>query len=175
MVETDSAGARDTASARLLDPELRVQHARDLAWRALNRRDRTVAELARLLAGKRVEPAVIDEVVGELIEQGYLDDVRFARHFAEDRRRLDAWGTERIERRLKALGIDADALAGALEAQPHEDELEAAVTLLRRRFPEPPSTPRDCERALGVLVRKGYELELAHDALRRHANTRELD
>ena len=47
--------------------------------------------------------------------------------------------------------------------------MEAALALLRRRFPDPPATPRDCERALGVLVRKGYELELAHDAIRRHA------
>ena len=30
---------------RALDPETRLQHARDLAWRALNRRDHTVAEL----------------------------------------------------------------------------------------------------------------------------------
>jgi regulatory protein len=175
MVETDSEGARNTAGARLLDPEMRVQHARDLAWRALNRRERTVAEMARLLAGKRVEPAVIDEVVGELIEQGYLDDTSYAHRFAEDRRRLDGWGSERIERRLRALGVQADVLAGALGAQDHTEELDAAVALLRRRFPEPPATPRDCERALGVLIRKGYQLELAHDALRRHANVDELE
>jgi regulatory protein len=175
MVETDTEGARDTAGARLLDPEMRAQYARDLAWRALNRRERTVAEMARLLAGKRVEPAVIDEVVGELIEQGYLDDVSYAQRFAEDRRRLDGWGAERIERRLRSLGVPPDALAAALGAQEHADELEAAVALLRRRFPVPPATPRDCERALGVLVRKGYELELAHDALRRHAGADELE
>jgi regulatory protein len=175
MVQTDRDGARDTAGARLFDPEMRVQHARDLAWKALNRRERTVAEMARLLAGKRVEPAVIDEVVGELIDQGYLDDASFAQRFAEDRRRLDGWGAERIERRLHALGIHPDALTSALGAQSHAEELEAAVALLRRRFPIPPSTPRDCERALGMLVRKGYELELAHDALRRHADVRDLD
>ena len=39
----------------------------------------------------------------------------------------------------------------------------------RRRFPSRRQTPRERDRALGVLVRKGYELELAHDALRRHA------
>jgi regulatory protein len=175
MVLPDSDGARDTAGSRLLDPEMRVQHGRDLAWRALNRRDRTVAEMARLLAGKRVEPVVIDEVVGELIEQGYLDDARYAQRFAEDRRRLDGWGAERIERRLRSLGVDADSLDAAIGSQDHADELEAAVALLRRRFPAPPSTPRDCERALGMLVRKGYELELAHDALRRHADVRELE
>jgi len=154
---------------RSLDPEVRLQHARDVAWTALNRRDHTVAELARVLARKRVEPAVIDAVVGELCEQGYLDDARFAQRFADDRRRLDGWGAERIEQRLRAVGVDAELIAAAVFRQGHEAELEAAVALLRRRFPDPPATPRDCERALGVLVRKGYELELAHDAIRRHA------
>jgi regulatory protein len=159
---------------RALDPEVRLQHARDLAWGALNRRDHTVAEIARALARKRVEPAVIDSVVGELCEQGYLDDARFAQRFAEDRRRLDGWGAERIERRLRELGIDGDLIAAAVECQDANDELTAALALLQRRFPEPPATPRDCERALGMLIRKGYELELAYDAIRRHVGATEL-
>jgi regulatory protein len=160
---------------RSSDPEVRLQHAREIAWHALNRRDHTAAEIARALARKRVEPAVIDAVVGELCEQGYLDDARFAQRFAEDRRRLDGWGAERIERRLLALGIDRELVAAAVGCQGADEELEAAVALLRRRFPDPPATPRDCERALGMLVRKGYELELAHDAIRRHAGASAFD
>jgi regulatory protein len=160
---------REDRGGRALDPEERLQHARDLAWRALNQRDRTVAELARTLAAKRVEAAAIEVVVGELLEQGYLDDERYARRFADDRRRLDGWGAERIERRLRALGVDDALIAAAVAEQGPNQELEAALALLRRRFPEPPATPRELERALGMLVRKGYELELAHDALRRHA------
>ncbi len=156
-------------TVRLEDPELRLQHARDLAWKALNRRERTVAEMARLLAAKRVEPSAIDAVVGELREQGYLDDESYARRFAEDRRRLDDWGAERIERKLMSLGVDRDLVAAAVGEQDHEGELGAALELLARRFPQPPETLRDRDRALGMLVRKGYGLELAHDALRRHA------
>jgi regulatory protein len=154
---------------RLVDPELRLQHARDLAWRALDRRERTVAELARVLASKRVEPAAIETVVGELLEQGYLDDARYAQRFAEDRRRLDGWGADRIERRLQALGVDRDVIAAAVGEQDAAGELDAALAILARRFPAPPETPRERDRALGVLLRKGYDLELAHDALRRHA------
>ena len=156
-------------TVRLEDPEARLQHARDLAWRALNRRERTVTEMARLLAGKRVEPAAIETVVGELHEQGYLDDASYAQRFAEDRRRLDAWGPDRIERKLLSLGIDRELIAAALGDRGPEDELGAARALLARRFPGPPQTPRERDRALGMLVRKGYDLELAYDALRAHA------
>ena len=156
-------------TVRLEDPEARLQHARDVAWAALNRRERTVTEMARLLAAKRVEPPAIEIVVAELCEQGYLDDASYAQRFAEDRRRLDAWGADRIERKLLSLGIDRELIAAAVGEQGHEGELEAALEILARRFPEPPQTPRDRDRALGVLVRKGYDLELAYDALRRHA------
>ena len=68
-----------------------------------------------------------------------------------------------------SLGVDRELVAAAVGEQDGAAELDAAVALLARRFPSPPATPRECERALGVLVRKGYDLELAHDALRRHA------
>ncbi|HEY8638089.1 MAG TPA: RecX family transcriptional regulator, partial [Solirubrobacteraceae bacterium] len=86
--------------------------------------------------------------------------------FTEDRRALDGWGTDRIERRLLEVGVDRAEIAAALAQRDAGSELEAAVELLRRRFPAPPADERDRERALGLLVRKGYELELAYDAVR---------
>ena len=140
--------------------------ALDLAFRYLGPRDRTVAETRRYLEGKRVDPAAITAAVAELAEQGYLDDARYAQRFAEDRRRLDAWGAERIERRLVALGVPPEHVASAVGAGDDHDELSAAVELLRRRIGRPPETDRDRERALGLLARRGYELELAYDAVR---------
>jgi regulatory protein len=144
-----------------------LQHARELAWAALNRRERTEAELRWLLTGKRAHPDAIEEVLAELLEQGYLDDASYARRFAEDRRRLDAWGSERIERRLLAAGVAPEHIATALADG--GDELEAALALLRRRVPQPPETLLERDRALGMLLRKGYERELAYDAVRLHA------
>jgi regulatory protein len=146
--------------------EDRLQHALDLAYRYLGHRDRTVAEVRARLEAKDVEPPLVDEAVEELSRQGYLDDARYARRFVEDRRTIDAWGAERIERRLLAVGVDPVLIASALQERGAGDELEAAVAVLRRRFPRAPSDDRDRERALGVLVRKGYDLELAYDAVR---------
>jgi regulatory protein len=140
--------------------------ALDLAYRYLGQRDRTVAEMRRYLEGKRVDPAAITTTVAELREQGYLDDARYAHRFAEDRRALDDWGAERIERKLLAVGVDPDLVEAALAQQASEDELAAAVALLRRRFPTPPANDRERNRALGVLLRKGYESGLAHEAVR---------
>lgn len=104
--------------------------------------------------------------MAELIEQGYLDDARFARRFAEDRRNLDGWGQERIERTLLDAGVDPDLIVTALGSRDAEDELDAAVTVLRGRLRVAPSDERERQRALALLVRRGYELELAYDAVR---------
>jgi len=157
------------AGERRGDPAERLEHARAVAWRALDRRDRTELELRGILADKRVAPEDANVVLGELLEGGFVDDASFAVRFAEDRRRLDAWGSERIARRLRELGVGAQHIAAAIGDQEPGDELEAALALLRRRVPTVPSTPRERDRALGMLVRKGYELELAYDALRRYA------
>jgi regulatory protein len=144
----------------------RLQHALDLAFRYLGHRDRTVFEVRERLCAEGIEPAIVDDAIDELHHLGYLDDARYAQRFAEDRRTIDAWGAERIERRLLALGVDAELIAGALGEQGAGEELEVALAVLRRRFAQPPAHDRDRDRALGLLVRKGYELELAYDAVR---------
>jgi regulatory protein len=154
--------------------EARLQRALDIGYRHLAKRDRTEGELRRQLAAKDVDEASIDGAVAALVDQGYLDDARYARLFAEDRRRLDDWGPERIERRLLALGIDAVLVAAALADRDAAGELDAAVALLRRRFGSAiPAGDRERERALGMLARKGYDLELAYDAVRTFCDGRE--
>jgi regulatory protein len=155
-----------------------LEGALQKAYRYLGHRDRTVAELRKYLIGKGVAADLAEEAIEELVAQRYVDDARFARQFAEDRRRLDSWGSERIERRLRELGVGREDVAAALlslaesgeSKDPADDGLEsemgAAVAFLRRRFPAPPETDRDRDRALGMLVRRGYDLELAYDAIR---------
>jgi regulatory protein len=147
-------------------PQTHLEHALDVCYRFLGHRDRTVAEMRRHLEAKRTEPAAIDGAIAELQELGYLDDERFARRYAEDRRTLDAWGPDRIERKLVAAGVAPDLIAGALADRKAADELDAALAVLRRRFPAAPTSDRERERALGLLVRKGYDLELSYDAVR---------
>lgn len=141
----------------------------DLAFRFLGHRDRTVAEVRRHLLKKGVAEDAIDDAVRELSEQGYLDDARFAIRFTEDRVTLDGWGSDRIERRLVELGVEREHIGAALRGRDFGTEVDAAVALLQRRWREPPATDRDRDRALGFLVRKGYDLEIAYDAIREHS------
>jgi len=145
------------------------ERAIDLAYRAISARDRTVAELRTLLERKRVEPQAIAAAVAELGQAGYLDDARYARRFAEDKRSLERWGRERIARDLRRRGIQPDLVEAVVAGQDRDAELETALVLLDHRLPEPPADDRERDRAWRLLIRRGYEPELAYEAVRIHA------
>ena len=140
--------------------------ALELAYCQLGRRDRSEAEVRRHLARRGLDRALVDTAVARLREQGYLDDGRFARRFAADRRTLDGWGAGRIEAALRAAGVPPEHVAAACGERGDEEELAAAVALLRRRVTLPPGDDRERQRALALLVRRGYELEIAYAAVR---------
>jgi regulatory protein len=143
------------------------ERALQLAYRAVGQRDRTVAELRTYLERKRAEPEDIAAAVTELRQAGLLDDERYARRFAEDKRELDSWGGERIARELQRRGVAPDLIEVVVADRGREAELETALVLLARRVP-PPSDDRERNRAWTLLIRRGYEAELAYEAVRRH-------
>jgi regulatory protein len=173
--------------ADLAAREQALQRALDLSYAFINRRERTVAEVRSQLERKGASETDADAAVETLIEQHLVDDERFAQLFVSDKRELERWGVERIRRGLSARGIDRALAEQTLAATPeavgdanldppraeHCDgrggELARALELLRRRFPDPPQERRDRDRALGMLLRKGYEHELAIDALNAYA------
>jgi regulatory protein len=144
------------------------ERALRLAYRAAGQRERTVAELRTCLERKRVEPEAIDDAVDELTEAGLLDDARYAQAFADDKRDLDRWGSERIARELHRRGIAPDVIESALSDRSRDAELESALVLLAQRVPSL-SDDRERDRAWRLLIRRGYEVELAYEAVRRHA------
>jgi regulatory protein len=151
---------------------MNLEAALALAYAYLSRRERTVREMREHLLRRGADEEVADAVRLELTEQGYLDDARFAHLFVQDKRDLAGWGAGRIHRALLDRGVDRELVDSALardDGGAGSGELGRALALLVRRFPGSLSTPRDRERALGVLLRKGYSYELAIDALAEHA------
>lgn len=101
-------------------------------------------------------------------ERSYVDDAGYARRYAEDRRALDGWGPERIRARLEQVGVEDHLIEQALGVRDADDELEAATALLARRVrPGGPGDARARDRAVGLLLRRGFESELAYTAVRR--------
>ena len=107
----------------------------------------------------------------ELERTHVLDDARYAERFTEDHRSLLGWGPERIEQDLLRRGIPPELIEPALAQRSREDELTAACGVLSQRFSAPLEDDRARNRAWQLLVRRGYDAELAYDAVRTYART----
>jgi regulatory protein len=161
----------------VIDTDAGLEQALATAYRYLNRRERTRAEMRAHLEGKGIGSRDVERSIGALVEQGQLGDSRFARLFVQDKRELDDWGSDRIRQVLISRGIDPDVVEEALteHEQVAGDELDRALALLHRRFPLPPRDRRERDRALGVLLRKGFEPEVALDAIAAHTKDPDWD
>jgi regulatory protein len=162
------------AAAAAASAEERLQKALALAFAYLNRRERTVGEMERYLERKGIGDETAAAALQLLLQDRYLDDSRYALMYVHDKRELDGWGSDRIRRELSSRGLERELIDEALirdeaERGDGKTEFDRALALLRRRFPSPPVQRRDRDRALGMLIRKGFDGDLAADALSAHA------
>jgi len=136
-----------------------------LALTALSHKERSVAELGRWLGERGVAAEEAEEALAHLIEVGAVDDARFAARYAEDKRELSGWGSERIRAALLERGVGRADVEAAIGLDDEVTEVERAVALVRDRGTEL-GDERARSRALGLLARRGYGSEVAYEAIR---------
>jgi regulatory protein len=147
-------------------PGDQLEEALARCYRHLGQREHSTAELRRRLQRARLPAEAVEQALATVTEQGYLDDARYTRLLVEDRRRIDGWGSERIRARLEAAGVARELIEAALADTDGSGELVAATALLERRCPGPYGDDRERQRAFGILVRMGYDSDVAYDAIR---------
>lgn len=136
------------------------------ALRAIGRKERTEAEMRSWLADREYDEAEIDRVLDYLIENLAVNDARYANEFTADKRQLSGWGRDRIEANLIRRGIPGELISTALDQDDGESEVDRATRVLIDRQ-APLSDPKDRQRAMGLLVRRGFSAEDAYAAIRR--------
>lgn len=137
----------------------------EAALGALDRKERTAHELALWLKGRGFAMDEIEAALRRLFETEVLDDERFARRYAEDKRELSGWGPERIREALLDRGVPIDTIESVLALDSHGDQLDRAREILIRRA-RPLDDEADRQRALEYLARRGYDYEIAYQAVR---------
>ena len=92
----------------------------------LARRPYSVAELRRALERRFGPDTAIPEAIARLRELGYLDDKKFAEHYASSLARNRAFGRFRIRRKLKAKLVNYKFIEPAIK-QAFEETDEALL------------------------------------------------
>lgn len=166
-----SRGRRKRAKPAQLAFSEPEPHARalELAFKIVSQREYTAKQLGEKLSKRGCEPAEVRGAIAELTRQGFVDDARYAKVFAEDKRRLQGWGARRIRLELGRAGVSREVVDGVFADDEAEldapSELEAALEALRRKRPDL-SDPKVKQRMAGMLARRGIASSTVFAALR---------
>jgi regulatory protein len=139
--------------------------AYELALKALAAKERTEAEITAWLRDRGAEDSATADAIARLIEEGAIDDERFALRYAEDKRELAGWGPKRIRDALDARGVDPRVIEKAVDAEGPQDVLNRAIGVLQSTDASV-DDDEGRQRALALLARRGFPLETAYEAVR---------
>jgi regulatory protein len=141
----------------------------------LARRPYSVAELRQALQRKFGSTAKVREAVARLRELGYLDDRKFAEHYATSLVQNRAFGRSRVRHELKAKLVDYRQIDPALE-QAYQDaderELLARTMEMKLRTLRLPLTAPKLASLCRSLLRRGFRADDIIKAVRARAELR---
>ena len=106
-------------------------------------------------------------VLAALVEEKYVDDVRYAGAFAWEKAGLQGWGPIKIRFQLRSKGISEDAIAAALEeVEPGRaaDKLERLLAAKARTLE---GDPQFRLKMLKFGLSRGYEYAAVEEALKK--------
>ena len=105
----------------------------------------------------------VEEIMASLIENGVLNETRFAQSFARGKFRMLKWGKDKITYELKQRGISAYNIAKGLQEIDTEEYLNAFKQLGEKKWNEIKTIKSEMEkkrRLNNYFLQKGYEKSL---------------
>jgi regulatory protein len=147
------------------------QAAKQLCLRWLTSRSRTRAELHAALLRKGVEEAVAGRVLDRLAAAGLVDDEAYAADHVRSARVNRGLARRALRAELARRGVAETVARAAVDELDPASEEQRARELVRARLPVTVRSGSDdavrlARRLLGMLARKGYPPDLAHQVVR---------
>ncbi len=145
-----------------------LKQARALAYRYLSHRDRSERETAEHLRKKGCEESVVRETLRYLKEAKYLDDRRFAEHWARTRAENKQFGKYRLRQELTGKGLPPELIDETLDTLfDSVNEIDLARAAVAKKLPsmqdlDPVTRKR---RLTGLLQRKGFSGHIIYQVL----------
>ena len=139
--------------------------AMEKAVALLAMRPRTQQEIADALRKNAYPARTIARVMARLDEADYINDTNFAEQWAASRTGK-GMGARRIRMELRRKGIDGDAIDEALSSIDEDEMLSGALkAALKVASGKDISDPKDRQKVLAALARRGYGYSEAKQAL----------
>ena len=139
-------------------------HIKQRAFRLLGRRMHSASELRRKLWNKDYEQKLIDEVIQDLKNNGYLNDEDFIREFVAEKTTTKNWSTKKVKTELLKRGIDNKLIDEMLKGKQGDFEIENATKLAKKKYDQlikKKLEPKELRNKLSAfLFSKGFDYDL---------------
>ena len=115
--------------------------------------------MKKLLSALDGDRGKAEEIIEQLIDEKYIDDLRYASAFARDKSSIAGWGETKIRYMLSAKGISREAISEALDGI---DEGKAAGRLVKLMETKARSLKGDGQARLKLLrfgMGRGYSYD----------------
>ncbi len=117
----------------MVKKEIHPDKLREMAFRLLAIRSRSIQELRDRLQKNGFEKGAIENLLIELQDRGYLDDWQFAEQWARYLREVKEYGFFRVRGELIKKGIEEEIISEVIKRLGSEDdELEKAREVAKR-------------------------------------------
>lgn len=128
-------------------------------------RDRSQKEVEDKLNEMRMIPAAKEQIIIQLMQEGFLNEERFARNFVRGKFRIKKWGRIRIKQELKFREISSPIIRLALTEIKEEDYRSILYDLAEKKLNSIKDSDRfkKKKKLSDHLLRKGYEANLVFE------------
>ncbi len=127
--------------------------------------DRCKQEVKTKLATFDISDSEKEKFMQLLVDEGFIDDRRYASTFVRSKIHLKKWGVNKIKMSLKMKGIDDETIKNALsEIDPEIYREELIKVLKAKKINEPDPYKRKAKLAQ-YAIQKGYEPGLVWETL----------
>lgn len=129
--------------------------------------DRCHKEVIVKLKDMGMIPIAIDQIMGQLIEDNFLNEERFAKSFARGKFNIKKWGRNRIVNELKYRDISAFNIKTALKEIDSETYVATLDTLAKKRLQQlaEPNIQKRKKKLADYLLYRGWESHLVYEKL----------
>lgn len=132
------------------------------------RQERCQQELRDKAYGWGAHREQVEQLIAQLIGEGFLNEARFAAHYAVSKSRQKGWGRRKLEQGLRLKGVGDALIAEALraiDAGEEEEQLRAAVAKRWERTKEADPFLRKAK-VVRYFVGKGFGADQVEALLR---------
>lgn len=111
-----------------------VEEAKQAIQRHCAAQERSHKQVYAKLLNYGMTPTVADDIMVELIGQGFLNESRFAIAFARGKSRINGWGARKIEHALRLNEVSEICINQALQNLDEDETQAKLIKLATKKF-----------------------------------------